>query len=385
MKLVFNKQKMISAIAPLMCAVSGKTDNKPTSGILMEAVIPNKLILTSFDLEKGIRLETEVEEVIEEGIFIINAQKFNQAIKIMDTTTLTLTVDEKLHAIIEYGKSVYQMNALRGEDFPTIPKLTSNNSFTIGQKVLKEMLSKISFAMGVDDPRFVLNGCYCEIHDQLIMFVACDGFRLAKCERNTKIVNTGNENSRLSYGFIIPNKTVNEIIRMLSDKEDREVEMFMTHRNMVMNIDGTIFFSRLVDGFYIDYERVLVKNHKIHIELPRTELLSALERASLITEERIIGEVRPNVKLNLEDGLLKISAVSSAGSMYDEIPVKHEGDNLLIAFNNRYLIDSVSSCGGENIKIDLSSPLSSIIMTPVEKKENEEEEFMLLPVRMNNG
>ena len=119
--------------------------------------------------------------------------------------------------------------------------------------------------------------------------------------------------------------------------------------------------------------------------MPRTELLSALERASLITEERIIGEVRPNVKLNLEDGLLKISAVSSAGSMYDEIPVKHEGENLLIAFNNRYLIDSVGSCGGENIKIDLSSPLSSIIMTPVEKEENEEEEFMLLPVRMNNG
>ena len=145
-----------------------------------------------------------------------------------------------------------------------------------------------------------------------------------------------------------------------------------------------IFFTRVVDGYYIDYEKVIVKNHKIFVDVDREELLSALERACLITEERIVGMVRANVKLDISGGLLKIMANSSAGSTYDEIEVKQDGEDIFIAFNNKYLIDCIRSCGGDNVKISLSSSHASINVVPVEKEETTNEEYMLLPVRLNN-
>lgn len=375
---------MAATISPLMCCVSGKSTLTAVEGILMEAKFPDTLILTTFDLEKGMRLTTNVE-VIEEGTYIVNAQKFNQTLKVMDSDTLTLTVDDKCHAIIEYGKSVHQMNALQGSDFPTIPNLESVNNFIIGQGVIKELINKVSFAMGVNDQRNVLNGCYFEIEEGKILAVACDSFRLAKCEKFVDIENTGTGTVRhLAYAFILPNKSIGELQRLLSDDEEKKVKVFVTHRNIIFNFGDMIFFTRVVDGYYIDYEKVIVKTHKIFVDVDRQELLSALERACLITEERIVGMVRSNVKLDISEGLLKILANSSAGSTYDEIEVKHEGENIFIAFNNKYLIDCVRACGGENIKISLSSAHASINVVPVEKEESTNEEYMLLPVRLNN-
>ena len=303
----------------------------------------------------------------------------------MDSDTLTLTVDDKCHAIIEYGKSVHQMNALHGSDFPTIPNLESVNNFVISQSVIKELINKVSFAMGVNDQRTVLNGCYFEVEEGKMLAVACDSFRLAKCEKFVDIENTGTGTVRhLAHAFIIPNKSIGELQRILSDNEEKKVKVFVTHRNIIFNLGDMIFFTRVVDGYYIDYEKVIVKTHKIFVDVNREELLSALERACLITEERIVGMVRANVKLDISGGLLKILANSSAGSTYDEIEVAHEGEDLFIAFNNRYLIDCIRACGGDNVKISLSSPHASINVVPIEKDETINEEYMLLPVRLNN-
>jgi DNA polymerase-3 subunit beta len=303
----------------------------------------------------------------------------------MDSDTLTLSVDEKCHAVIEYGKSVHQMNALPGSDYPTVPNLESVNSFIISQSEVKEMLTKVSFAMGLNDQRQVLNGCYCLVEEGQILMVACDSFRLAKCEKHIEIENTGSGVvTHLAHAFIIPNKTVNELIRLLDSDEDAKMKVYVTHRHTIFHLEDMIFFSRVVDGFYIDYEKVLNKEHKISVKCNREELLSALERACLITEERIVGAVRANVKLDVSDGLLKVLANSSAGSTYDEIEIEQEGGNLFIAFNNRYLIDCIRSCGGDNVSILMSSEHSSINITPVEKDETTIEEYMLLPVRLNN-
>ncbi len=375
---------MANAVAPLMCCVSGKSTLTATEGILIEAKMPDICILTTYDMEKGMRITTTAE-VIEEGSYIINAQKFNQTLKVMDSETLTLSVDEKCHAVIEYGKSVHQMNALPGTDYPTVPNLESVNSFIISQGDVREMLTKVAFAMGVNDQRTVLNGCYCIVEEGQFLMVACDSFRLAKCEKHLDIENTGSGVVKhLSHAFIIPNKTVNELIRLLDSDVEKKMKVYITHRHTIFHLEDMIFFSRVVDGYYIDYEKVLAKEHKIFIKCNKFELLSALERACLITEERIIGAVRANVKLDISDGVLKILANSSAGSTYDEIEIEHEGDNLFIAFNNKYLIDCITACGGDNVNISLTSEHSSINVTPVEKDETVDEEYMLLPVRMNN-
>ncbi len=383
MKIIFNKQKVSAAVAPLMCAVSGKSTLTAVEGILIEAKIPDTCVMTTYDLEKGMRITIEAK-VIEEGTYIINAQKFNQTIKVMDGEEITLTVDSKLVASIESGKSVHKMNALAGSDFPIIPRLVSDHSFVISQGVLKSMLGKVSYAMGINDQRPVLNGAYFEVKDSSLMLVSCDSYKLAKCSRRTMITNTGVEQKDLDFSFIVPVKTVGELSRMLLDDEDETVQIYMTHKNIIFMLGSLTFFSRLVDGRYIDYDRILVKNHKINIKVNRGELLSALERAALVTEERIAGSLKCSVRLDLDGEILKILATSTVGSTYDEIEVEHEGDNLLIAFNNRYLIDSIKALGSEDINIAMSSPLTSINLTPVEPEENLDEEYMLLPVKMNN-
>ncbi|MBQ8344668.1 MAG: DNA polymerase III subunit beta [Clostridia bacterium] len=385
MKIIFNRTAIGAAVSPLMCAVTGKSTLSTLEGILIEAKVPDTCIMTTFDMEKGVRITVEAK-VIEEGSYIINAQKFSQTLRVMEGEEVTLTVDEKLSASIVSGKSSHKMNALKGSDFPAIPELTSNRSFLVGQSIFKKMLGKVAFAMGINDQRPVLNGTYVRVTDDSLMTVACDSFKLAKCRRRTELVNKNtNGNEHLEYGFILPVKTVNELTRLLSDDEDAEMQLFVTRRHVVFLIGELTFFTRLVDGEYIDFDRIIVKNHRINLKVNRQELLSALDRAALITEERIAGSVRSHVKLHVYGDLLKISAVSSAGSTYDELAIRHEGDDLIIAFNNRFLIDSVRASEGETLAVDLSSPLNSMNIQPAEndyETTGGEEIFMLLPVRM---
>jgi DNA polymerase-3 subunit beta len=175
---------------------------------------------------------------------------------------------------------------------------------------------------------------------------------------------------------------MNELSRLLTDDEEAVMQIYVTRKHIVFLIGELVFFSRLVDGEYIDYNRIISSNHRIYTEVDKRELISALERASLVTEERIAGSVRSHVKLEVAADTLKISAVSSAGSTYDELYIDHVGEDILIAFNNRYLIDSVRACSADKIKLNMSSPLASMNIEPSEPKEGEEEIFMLLPVRM---
>ncbi len=382
MKVIFNRSIVKEAVTPLMYAVSGKSTLNTIEGILIEAKFPDTCIMTTYDLEKGVRITVEAK-VIEEGKFIINAQKFVQTLRVMEGEEVTLTVDDKMVACIYSGRSSHKMSALRGEEFPAIPELESDRSFIVSQAVIKKMMGQVSFAMGVNDQRAVLNGTYFVISDDSVMCVSCDSFKLAKCKTMTELVNRNtNGNAHLEYKFIVPVKTMNELAKLLSDDEEAMMQIYVTRKHIVFLIGELIFFSRLVDGEYIDYNRIIVKTHRISAVLEKRELLSALERASLVTEERIAGSVRSHVKVEINSGVMKISAVSSAGSTYDELNIEHEGEDILIAFNNRYLIDSVRACSSDKIKLSMSSALTSMNIEPCEAKEGEEEIFMLLPVRM---
>ena len=384
MKIIFNRTTVSAAVAPLMYAVSGKSTLSAADGILIEAKIPDTCVLTTFDLEKGVRICVEAK-VIEEGSFIINAQKFNQTLRVMDGEEITLTVDEKLVASIVSGKSSHKMIALPASDFPAIPDLVSDRSFIISQSVVKKMLSQVAFAMGNNDQRQVLNGTFVKIDDDSITMVACDSFKLAKCRRRTELANKNtNGNAHLDYAFIVPSKTVADLQRLLEDDDEALTQIYVTRKHIVFVIGEITFFSRLVDGQYIDYNRIIVTNHPINTVAYKDALLSSLERAALITEEKIAGSVRAHVKLDFSEDLLRISAISAAGSTYDEVSIDHTGDDLVIAFNNRFLIDGVRACDSERIRMTMSSPLGSMNITPEDndyEQNGAEELFMLLPVR----
>ncbi len=379
MKIVFNRQEISNKIAPLMSVVSGKSTLTAVEGILIEANSPDCCTLTAFDLEKGIKITVDAD-VIEQGSYIINAQKFNQTLRVMNGEEITLTVDNKLGVVFECGKSSHRTGALKAEDFPEIPDLQSEKGFIVNQAQFKKMLSKVSYAMGVNEPRPVLNGCFIKTEEGKMNIVACDGFKLAVCSAESELKKLENSDRGVEFSFIVPVKSVNEIVKLLSDDEEDTVTVYMSHKNMVIAFEGLTFFTRLIVGEFVDYNRIIIKNHKIEVKASKQELLAALEKASLITEERIAGSVRSHVRIEACGDILKVSAVSSAGSIYDELNIEHAGDDISIAFNNRFLIDSVRACRSETIKLSMSSPLMGINVEPCDE-ESGSELFMLLPVR----
>ena len=298
----------------------------------------------------------------------------------MDGEDITLTVDSKLGVLFECGKSSHRTSALKAEEFPEIPDLVSEKGFVVNQAQLKMMLSKVSYAMGVNEPRPVLNGCYIKTGEDEINVVACDGFKLAVCTAESELKKLENSERGVDFSFIVPVKSVNELIKLLSDDEEDVVTVYMSHKNMVVAFDDLTFFTRLIVGEFVDYNRIIIKNHKIEVKASKQDILAALEKASLITEERIAGSVRSHVKVEVCEDVLKVSAVSSAGSIYDEFNVEHTGDDISIAFNNRFLIDSIKACRSDVVKISMSSPLMGINVEPCDE-ESGSELFMLLPVR----
>ena len=375
----FNRQEISNKIAPLMSVVSGKSTLSASDGILIEANEADKCTMTAFDLEKGMKITVEAE-VLEQGSYIINAQKFNQTLRVMDGEEITLSVDAKLGVNFECGKSSHKTGALKAEEFHEIPDLVTEKGFIVGQADFKNMLSKVSYAMGVNDPRPVLNGCFIKTSEDNIDIVACDSFKLAVCSSEAELKKLDGSSKGAEFTFIIPVKSVNELVKLLSDNEDDKVTVYMSHKNMVVAFENLTFFTRLINGEYIDYNRIIIKNHKIQLVAEKQDLVAALEKASLITEEKIAGSVKAHVRLEACGDILKVSAISSAGSIYDEVNIEHTGDDITIAFNNRFLIDSIRACRSDKIKMSLSSPLMSINVEPCDE-ESGSELFMLLPVR----
>lgn len=386
MKIIFNKDTVCAAVVPLQSGVSAKSTLSAAEGILIRAQAPDTVVMTTYDLEKGVQITIHAE-VVEEGSAIISASKFSQTVRAMDGGQITLTVDDRMAATIVCGRASHTMSTLPASDFPEIPRLTSPNGFVVAQSVLKRMISKCLYAMGVNDQRPVLNGLYFAIEDGHLDTVSCDSFKMAVCGTNAELKNMNADGQKLSFRFIVPNKSVQELFKLLDDKtEGASVLIYMSRKNIIFVTENTVFFSKLIEGDYIDYNRIILRNHRIQLFVSRESLIAALDRAALITEEKVVGSVRSHVKLEAVGDAMKITASSGAGSSYDELSIGHDGADIAIAFNNRYLIDSLRACRADMVRLSLSSPLTSINIEPVdhegEDTEGDSELFMLLPVRM---
>ena len=384
MKIVFRKDVICAAVSPLMSGVSTKMTLAATEGILIEASLPNICVMTTYDIEKGVRMTVEAD-VIEAGSAIVSASKFSQIVRVMDGGDITLTVDDRNCATIVSGRSSHTLTALPAADFPEIPRLISSQGFRVPQRVVRNMMGKCMYAMGVNDQRPVLNGLFFSMTEGKLHMVSCDSFKMATCATETELCGLEGGDPLDNARFILPNKSVNELYKLLNDKDEEAiVTVYMSRKNIILVMEDMTFFSKLIDGEYIDYNRIILRNHRIMVYADRESVISALEHAALITEEKVAGSVRSHVRLEVQGNILKISATSGTGSSYDEVSIGHEGDDLVIAFNNRYLIDSLRACTADRVKLSMSSPLSSINIEPADEDTTDEDLFMLLPVRMKD-
>lgn len=380
MKIKVDKSVLTDAVTPIMGAVSNKNTLAAVEGILITTNGDDGCTLTSFDLEKGFRIKIPAT-VIESGSYIINGSRFNQIIRTMPEGELIISVDNKLTVKIVGGKSEFELSAIEGADFPALPEFKSDIKFTVNQGVLRQMIVRTSFAVAQNENRAALNGAYFVFSEDKIRIVACDGNRLAVRDQKCKISSVTERKPEVS--FILPGKTLTELLKLLKSEDD-DITITVTRRNGVFEADGLLFFSRLIDGEYLDYNRFIPAQSRIHAELDTETFIRSLERAFLVSEDRTLGQTKSYVKCNFSEGILKISSVSANGRVYDEINVDGVESELEIGFNCRYLLEALRACGSEKVVCEMNTPLSCMVIKPAVKQEEENYLYLVLPIRMKD-
>ncbi len=378
MKVIFDKSELLAHLTPCMGCISTKSTFTSIEGVYIEAREDNRCVICTYDMEKGMRTEFDCE-VVEAGSYIVGAQDFFQYVKIMPSGDITLEVSDKLTARVSSGKICYMMHALNGKEFPAFPELFSKSGFLIEMQRLKSLINHTLHSIAtVDANHPELCGGYLNITPERITMVSCDSFTLSKCDMDIDLgaVEDGNEIS-----IIIPGKSLIELNKLTEDT-DEQVKVKPARRHVVFEIGDLIFFTRLIDTKYIDYNRIIQNNLPIEVTVDRAELLTSLDRASLISEKKSIGSSRSYVKLSFKDNTLKISSNSLTGQIYDEIGCEHTGEDIEIGFTCRYLIEALRALEGERVRMYLKAPRICMIMKPAEELEDKELLQMILPVKM---
>lgn len=382
MKIVFAKDDLLASLLPVMGTVSSKNTITSLEGVLIETMGGNTVRFSTYDMNKGTRITFESQEVIEEGSYIINAQRFLQFVRVMNDGEITLEVDDKFTVHISSGNSNFTMYAINGADFPSLPDLRGDRGFEISADVLKNMIAKVSHSVAENDTRPNLCGAYFQIEGNRLQVVSCDSYSLSKCVVTCDISSVGEVESE-NFSFILPGHALGEMSKILADKKGT-VRLYLARKHAILKLDGLVFFTRLIDGAYFDYERILPKDQNIFVTCERERLLACLDRALLIAEEKMQSRDKSYVKLEITGDTLHITSSSHSGRVSDEMPITHEGGDLTIAFNCRFLINSVRAAEGDTLKLSFRSPNQAVTMEPAEEKEGETFLYMVLPVRMND-
>lgn len=391
MKVTFNKDALLLAITRSLGCVSNDKTMGSIEGIYIGTSSQSECMICAYDYEKGLKtyISAEVEQ---SGTMVINGTKLAAIVKFMPGR-ITIETSENGSATISSGKSKFQLYYISGENFPPIPELSPDRFFSLPQNVLRKLINQTSFAISHDESRPVLTGLYFEVTPQKVRVVSCDSFRLAirDVEIDTKL--SAKTEGEDEFRFILPGKTVNELVRLMEDK-DEEIKFSLTRKRVILSMKmrygdeerQTTLFSRLIDQMYLEYERFIPKESKTFVTLDRRELSDALERAALVTEDRIQGQAKSVVKLLFEGQMLNVFAESINGKVYNEIQVEKQGPDLLIGFDCKKLIDIVTGCDDETIKLSLTSSLMSMVVEGADKEEkNTKFLYLAIPMKMRDN
>ena len=383
MKFTVHKSTFLNKLTPAMGTVSNKNTITSIEGVLLETMEDGKIRISTYDMNKGNRSTFEPTSIEREGKFIINAQRLYQTIRVLPDDEITIDINDKLNCTISCGKASFSMSAMKGEDFPNLPDLISDRGFEISSEKLRMIIGKVSHSIAELDNRPMLCGAFFKISEGNMEVVSCDSYTLSRCSVKCDI-NSISQNGALGYSFIIPGHALSELSKILADGEDEIIKFYLSRKHAIIRKGESIFFTRTIDSEYIDYERIIPKDNDILVEVDRENLLDGLERANIVAEEKIKGSGKSYVKITLDDQFLTITSSSVNGKVYDELDCVHEGGDLEIGFNCRYLINSIKVAEGERVKISFKSPTQAITIEPVEEDDEFKYFYMILPVRMND-
>ena len=358
-------------VLSVLQSVAGIVERRHTLPVLANVLIRktgNSVQLTTSDLE--IQIRTTAELGGDNGNFTstVGARKLIDILRTMpsDQTVSLESTQNKL--VLKGGKSRFTLQTLPAEDFPLVQEAPSfGPTFSVPQKTLKDLMNQVSFAMAVHDIRYYLNGILFVAEGKQLSLVATDGHRLAYASATLDVEVPRQE-------VILPRKTVLELQRLLSDAEGA-IEMRFASNQAKFSFDGMEFVTKLVEGKFPDYNRVIPKNHRNHITLGRVPLLACLQRTAILTSEKFKG-----VRLNVEPGLLRVASNNAEQEeAVDELDIDYSGDAIEIGFNVTYLIDALSNMSQEMVKLELQDSNNSALLT---NPENNAFKYVVMPMRI---
>ena len=371
MKFVINAGQLLKALDN----VQGVVDKRNITPILSNVRISaenSKLIINATDMDLDIVEMLDID-VIEHGTTTAPAFLLFETIKRLpsDAQVEISLEDDKLNVVC--GKFKGALSTLPVEDFPIIQTNDLPNLLKIGKVDFKQLLEKTKFAISMDETRYYLNGVYLhttqnENGQQVLRSVATDGHRLALADA------VFSADVKIEEGIIIPKKAVDEISKIIDKVEDKEIEISCSSSRICFKFSNLILTSKLIDGNFPNYDRVIPKDNDKILEVNRNDFINAIDLVSMYSDDKL-----KFVKIDLNDKKMVLKAHKTAGDAQQEIDILHPLEQMSICFNARYIKDICNLIKTENVVVHLSSESAPAL---VKKVGGAEELFVIMPMRL---
>ena len=364
--------KMLEALQ----SVAGIVERRHTLPILANVLMRKSggsVEFTTSDLEIQVRTHAELGGDAGQLSTTVGARKLIDILRSLPADQVVTLSSAQNKLTLQGGKSRFTLQTLPADDFPLVNESVDfGPTFAVPQKTLRELINQVHFAMAVHDIRYYLNGILFIAEGKTLTLVATDGHRLALAQSQL------DTDMPSKQEVILPRKTVLELQRLLKDDKDADnapIEMRFAGNQAKFSFSGMEFVTKLVEGKFPDYNRVIPKNHKNIVTLGRAPLLASLQRAAILTSEKFKG-----VRVNIEPGTLRIaSSNAEQEEAKEELEVDYNGDSIEIGFNVTYLIEVLANSPHEMVKLELQDSAASALFSVPEQPGFK---YVVMPMRI---
>jgi len=348
MKFQIRRDIFLKGIQTTQNIITTKSVLPILSNLLIET-LKNKIKITSTDLDMGVSIMLEAE-IYEQGAITLPAKKLNDIIRELPDGEVNVVVKKNNTVYIRLENCEFKLMGIPKDEFPKLPDFKDREVVELEQVILKEMLQLTSFSISHEETRYVLNGLLFDLKKQqhkegfVLKMVATDGRRLALIKKDIEI-KTSKE-----VKAIVPQKAIHELLRNLGD--DGVVLIVVTPNQIFFELGQIVIISRLIEGEFPDYGRVIPPPSDTRIKIDRQQLLQAIRRANLLTTPDSLA-----IRLELVNNKLRITkSTQDVGESREEVEVEYKGKDLIIGFNPSYLIDVLKNLSGAFVELELTEP-----------------------------
>lgn len=372
MKFVVSSKALLQQLS----AINGVIASNPVVPILENflcEVENGKLTVTASDLQTSIITELEVDGN-ESGSIAVPARILIDTLRNLPEQPVTFTIDEASYNIeIQSENGQYRLSGENATDFPKIPIVEEGHSVQVPADVLASAISNTIFATSTDELRPAMTGIFLNLNGSDSTFVATDGHRLIRYRRSD--VSSGAKAS-----IIVPRKSLN-LLKSSLPSDNAPVTMQFNSSNIFFKFNNFRMICRLIDEHYPDYENVIPQDNNNRMVINRLDFLSSLKRIAIYA-----NKTTHQVRLKINGGQLNISAedLDYSNEANEKLPCEHEGSDIEIGFNARFLIEMLNNIDSDEVALMLSAPNRAGLIMPKENNDNEDVLMLVMPVMLNN-